>query len=123
MTDERDELTTDYVRDRFVDSMFTSAEASELAYADFAEVEEEQARFDAWLESVRAEARRPRVIENADELDKLPVRSVVLDRFGDPVKKKAQDWWQGIGYERDYTSETLAQFNPNGVTVAWEGGE
>lgn len=117
---ERDELTTDYVRDHFVDSMFTSGEASELAYADFADVEEEQARFDAWLESVKAEARRPRVIETADELLALPEGAVVIDNDGDVSQKRGKMW---CGHETSGLSSNRLARLAGPFTVLWEGGE
>lgn len=130
---EHDELTTDYVRDRFVDSMFTSAEASALPYADFADVEEEQTRFDAWLESVRAEARRPRVIETAKEL-----REAISTAFQNGVNLTvlSQNWRPWVIWEDDnghaHASSVPVEDDPERltladvklpVTVLWEGGE
>lgn len=86
--------------------------------------------FDRWLAQHDREvldAAKPRVIETADELEALPVGSVVLDSDDAPEGRTAwtveEDetgrWWRNG--ELALNANSLLLFGP--VTVLWEGGE
>lgn len=64
--------------------------------------------------------RKPRLIKTAAELDRLPLRSVVLDGVGNPWKR-ADDgtWW--CGPYSDQTTPMLALLGP--VLVISDGSE
>ena len=68
--------------------------------------------------------RRPRVIETADELNKLPVGAVVLDGYNATCTKISQE---NFGWRRVTTAVNWGEghwhkpYLP--VTVLWEGGE
>ncbi|SEC89912.1 hypothetical protein [Arthrobacter woluwensis] len=67
--------------------------------------------------------RRPRVIEAADELDKLGYRAVVLDVFGDALvcmrKNLRGTWWKYPTAYGEHTPEFILGLGP--ATVLSEG--
>ncbi|PSS42925.1 hypothetical protein C6401_15320 [Arthrobacter woluwensis] len=69
--------------------------------------------------------RRPRVIETADELDKLGYRAVILDVFGDALvcmrKNLRGTWWKYPTAEGECSPAFILDLGP--ATVLWEGGE
>lgn len=110
---ERDELAKEIF---IVDN---SRMTREQAAAGWEEVQPEYAFHIA--DGLRAAGyRRPRLIKTAAELDKLPLRSVVLDGVGNPWKR-ADDgtWW--CGPYSDQTTPMLALLGP--VRVISEGDE
>src|SRR5690606_14951602 len=60
--------------------------------------EAHDAEFDRWLESVGA-ATRTRFVSTVDELDALPIGSVVLDRLLMPWHKRPGTRWYATGWD------------------------
>jgi hypothetical protein len=59
--------------------------------------------------------RRPRVIETVEELEKLPVLTVVLgadlgayQRQGKPDKPDQQHWWERVGFDLSRESDEIS---------------
>lgn len=127
MTAERDEYTptTEQVRLHYA----TDPEAEyhdPMGYP--LTVKANERAFDRWLAEHDREvldAAKPRVIETADDLDKLGYRAVILDVFGDALvcmrKNLRGTWWKYPTAYGEHTPAFILDLGP--VTVLWEGGE